>query len=97
MIKGEPMADQFKRNINVEAIEFENEMIVLQADRYTVTKLNEVGGFCWSLLIHPMSIKNLAAEVQKRYDITEQEAQNDIENFLAELLKLGLVQRANGR
>jgi hypothetical protein len=91
---GNIMIKQFKRSTNVEAVEFDNEWMILNADQYTVTRLNEVGGVCWSLLKQTQSIQALTVEVQKRYNITEQEAEADIESFLGELLKLGLVEYA---
>lgn len=82
------------RTTDAEAVEMDNEWVVLHADQFTVTKLNEVGGVCWKLLDAPQSLESLAGEVQKLYDIEENEAVQDIRLFLDRLLEIGLVRHA---
>ncbi|UUZ80819.1 PqqD family protein [Paenibacillus sp. P26] len=89
------MSTQFKRSMNVEALEVEQEWLILNADQYTVTKLNEVGGLCWSLLKEPRTVDALASELQNHYEITAEEAESDVETFLSELMQLGLVEHAS--
>jgi len=89
------MIRQYKRSTNVEAVEIDNEWMVLHADQYTVTKLNEVGGVCWSLLKKEQSVQAIAEEMEKIYGTAVQETEGDIESFLGELLKLGLIEHAN--
>ncbi|TDG00292.1 PqqD family protein [Paenibacillus piri] len=89
------MSQQYRRSMNVEAVEVENEWMILHADQYTVTKLNEVGGLCWELLKEERSVQALAEEMGRQYDVAAQETEQDIESFLEELLKLGLVEHAN--
>lgn len=89
------MSRWYKRSANVEALEVEQEWMILHADQYTVTKLNEIGGFCWALLRENQSADSLAQELLKEYDIGEEEARRDIETFLCELQRLGLIEYAS--
>jgi hypothetical protein len=89
------MTQHYKRSTNVEAVEVDQEWMILHAEDYTVTKLNEVGGLCWSLLKEEQSVRGIAEEMSKIYGVAAEETQGDIESFLAELLKLGLVEHAD--
>lgn len=79
----------------MEALEMGDEWLILNADNYTVTKLNEVGGLCWSMLKEPRTVDSLALELQEHYEISAEEAEMDVEAFLSQLLQLGLVENAN--
>ncbi|WP_248927126.1 PqqD family protein [Paenibacillus hamazuiensis] len=89
------MSTQFVRSMNVEAMQVEEEWLILNADQYTVTKLNEAGGICWALLKEPNTIDSLALELQKHYDITAEEAKEDVMTFLSQLSQLGLIEYAS--
>ncbi|CAG7613257.1 hypothetical protein PAESOLCIP111_01580 [Paenibacillus solanacearum] len=89
------MSKKFKRSMNVEVMETEQEWLILNAEQYTVTKLNEVGGLCWTLLKEPQTADSLALELQKHYDITAQEAVQDVTTFLTHLDQLGLIEDAS--
>jgi hypothetical protein len=88
------MTPVFKQTTNLETLEVDQECMVLHADQFTVTKLNEVGGICWSLLKEAQTVQSLAEELQRRFDITQDEAEGDVRAFLEELTKLGLVEHA---
>lgn len=89
------MSKRYKRSTNVEAVVVDQEWMILHADQYTVTKLNEVGGRCWSLLKENQTAESLTQELLKEYDIAEEEARRDIESFLDELQRLGLIEYAS--
>lgn len=84
----------FIRTSEAEAVEMDNEWVILHADQFTVTKLNEVGGLCWGLLGVPQSLEGLAEEVYKHYDIGENDAIADVRVFLDKLLEIGLIRHA---
>ena len=44
------MKTQYIQKGNYEATELDGEWIILNTDQYTITKLNDEGGHCWSLL-----------------------------------------------
>jgi hypothetical protein len=85
----------YRRTMNVEALEVDREWMVLNAEKFTVTKLNEVGGLCWSLLKDAQTLDTLSEALSEKYGIAQEEAKGDVEPFLAELQKLGLIEYAS--
>jgi hypothetical protein len=74
--------------------ELDHEYLVLNTDQFTVTKLNEVGGFCWNLLKESQSVESLVEAVKKRYSPDQEEniLKEDIENFLLHLKDCRLIE-----
>ncbi|QGQ47203.1 PqqD family protein [Metabacillus sediminilitoris] len=79
---------------NYETIEIDNEWIIMNTDKYTVTKLNVLGGICWTLLKQPQTITSLITYMSEKYEFENELHQNDIEAFLLELMQYGLVKHA---
>jgi hypothetical protein len=88
------MDQLFQRNGSVEEMEVEKEWVLLHADRFTITRINELGGFCWSMLEQPISFEALTKGVTQRFHVPEEEASRDMEMFLKELMAYDLVKRA---
>jgi hypothetical protein len=84
----------YVRRKHYEAIELDGEWIVLNTDDYSVTKLNEVGGFCWTLLSGAQSVNSIIEAIRKEYELVNETVEMDIEAFLAEMVGLDLVQHA---
>ncbi len=80
-----------------EASQFEDEWIILNTDNYTVTKVNEVGGFCWELLKEAQSIDSIVEALKKNFSNTEdiELFPQEIEEFLTKLYEYGLITYAN--
>jgi hypothetical protein len=70
---------------------FDKEWIVLDTLQYTLTKLNETGGFCWSLLSEPQSIETLSDSVVQKFGTEIENVKEDIKVFLQDLYKCGLI------
>ncbi|MDR7073352.1 PqqD family protein [Fictibacillus barbaricus] len=76
----------------------DDELIIVDTRYHTITKLNHVGGFCWSLLSEPLTIDFLVNAVKQKYDIEDSQqlkVQQDLERFLSELMNCGLVNHAS--
>ncbi|MEK8126959.1 PqqD family protein [Paenibacillus filicis] len=84
----------YRRTTNAEAFEVDGEWVIMHADQYTITKLNEVGGLIWSRLEQEQTPDSLTDAVLEVYDITKQQAGQDVEAFLNQLLQLGLINHA---
>jgi hypothetical protein len=82
---------QYIKKSDYETAHFDDEWIVLNTDNYTVTKLNETGGFCWSLLDKPQTVEALCDDVQQKFGADSKDVKEDVEAFLADLLKCGLI------
>lgn len=89
------MMMHYVRNNDYEAVELDGEWIVLNTDNYTVTKLNETGGFCWSLLREAHSADSLLQAILSRYEWVSETTQQDLEVFLSDLIRCGLVKHAS--
>lgn len=91
------MMKQYIQKGNVEASELDGEWIILNADYYTITKLNDVGGHCWSLLNEVQTADTLTQSLVEKFSFHENKEQikEDIEDFLANLVECGLIQHVD--
>lgn len=85
---------QYVRMNNYESIELDTEWIILNTDEYTLTKLNGVGGFCWSLLGNAQTIDTIADAVRNEFQSVHSDVETDVEVFLHDMMNRGLVQLA---
>ncbi|TCN22208.1 PqqD family protein [Mesobacillus foraminis] len=77
-----------------ETAEFDGEWVVLNTDKYTVTKLNEIGGFCWSMMKDAQTVDSLCQAIEQEFGRASDNLSEDIEAFLYELMEYGLIQHA---
>ncbi|MEC0228002.1 PqqD family protein [Paenibacillus alba] len=87
---------RYLRMNDYESIQLDMEWIILNTDEYTLTKLNGVGGFCWSLLGEAQTVGSISEAVRKEFDSVEATVEEDIEAFLIDMIGRGLVQHAGG-
>jgi hypothetical protein len=64
-------------------------------DLDAVYTLNHVGSFIWDLIDGQRSERAIAEAVSSEYDVTPEQAAQDIDELLAALASKGLVRRAN--
>jgi hypothetical protein len=88
------MSTPYIRKSNYESVELDGEWIILNTEGYTITKLNEVGGFCWSLLSSSQTIDSMVQALLDQYKIADEAVEEDIESFLADMMECGLIQHA---
>lgn len=88
------MKTQYIQKGNYEATELDGEWIILNTDQFTITKLNDEGGYCWSMLNEVQTTDSLTHSLLEKFSITENELQvkKDIEEFLANLFQCGLIE-----
>jgi hypothetical protein len=85
---------KYSRKSDCDTTHLDDEWIILNPDAFTVTKLNEAGGFCWSLLEKEQTIKSLSQAVEKRYQLDYEMNEEDIKEFLSDLISCGLITSA---
>ncbi|MGM7721195.1 PqqD family protein [Metabacillus sp. Hm71] len=85
---------QYIKISDYETIQLDDEWIIMNTDNFTVTKLNDLGGLCWTLLDQPQTLQSLSQSLKNVYNIKNESLHQDIEAFLSELIKYGLVQHA---
>lgn len=91
------MMTHFIQKGNIEATELDGEWIILNTEQYTITKLNGVGGLCWSLLNKIQTVDTLTNSLFEEYKTIQNKEQvkQDIEEFLANLTECGLIEHVN--
>jgi Coenzyme PQQ synthesis protein D (PqqD) len=77
------------------AANFDNEWIILNSDQFNVTKINDIGGFCWTLLQQPQSVESLAQAIRGEFVGVDETVEEDIHHFLSDLLKFHLISHAS--
>ena len=70
----------------------EEVLIVSPRDR-RVHRLNEVASVIWLQLDGPRTVRDLADAVMKEFDVDKKTATRDVETFVTELKKKGLVEK----
>ena len=86
---------RYVRKLNCETIVLDDEIVILNPDGLTLTKLSPVGGFCWSLLSLAHSTDSLSAAVREHYQGTVPSVDQDISGFLNDLLECELIEAAD--
>lgn len=77
---------------HTEAVEMDGEWIVLDAQKYLVTKLNDVGGWIYTRIKEGDTLEMLVQSMIEEYDISEEQSQSDILVFVEQLIQCGLVE-----
>ncbi|MBA2943324.1 PqqD family protein [Paenibacillus sp. CGMCC 1.16610] len=85
---------KYLRMNDYEFIQLDMECIILNTDEFTLTKLNEVGGYCWSLLGVAQTVNSISEAVREEYASVGESVEEDVEAFLTEMIGRGLVQYA---
>lgn len=89
--------NQYIQKENCEATELDGEWIVLNANQCTITKLNDAGGHCWSLLKDAQTAETLTQSLVIKFSANEdmQQIRKDIDEFLNNLLQYGLIEHVD--
>lgn len=69
----------------------EGEAVLVLPDQGKVKVLNEVGAFIWGQINGRRNIGEIAAEICAQYDVTPENAQQDVLAFIAGLARRGIV------
>lgn len=72
----------------------DGEMIVVSATTANILSLNGTGAFVWERLDGETSIEAIAAELAETYEVTQDEAEEHVSEFLGSLRDEGLVKYA---
>jgi hypothetical protein len=89
------MTAHYVRKEHTESTQLDGEWIILNADAVTITRLNAVGGFCWSLLDKEQTLDSLIEAVCEQFESISGTVEEDIATFLSELIQCGLLKDAS--
>ncbi|HXX82294.1 MAG TPA: PqqD family protein [Thermodesulfovibrionales bacterium] len=64
------------------------------ADMQRIFALNPVGEFIWDEIDGSKTLQQVSKDIQSSFDVTGEEATADLEAFIAELFKEGLIEEA---
>lgn len=75
---------------HTKAVEMNGEWVVLDAENYLVTKLNETGGWIYNQLREGHPVETVIEAMTATYDITSEQASLDVKMFIEQLVRYGL-------
>jgi hypothetical protein len=81
----------YVRNSSVNAAPLDNETVLMSTEGNRYFSLNSLGSDIWELLEHPRSIPDLVSAIQADYDVEEDQARQDVIEFLEVLQARKLV------
>jgi hypothetical protein len=84
----------YMRHDAVEVLEMDEEVILLNKDSFTVTKLNETGGFVWDSLEETLTLEELEERVSGRFSADRDTVIGDLQLFLKQMTDIGLIRLA---
>jgi Coenzyme PQQ synthesis protein D (PqqD) len=61
-------------------------------DLASIYSFNEIGSLIWKLLDIPKGLTELLSAVEQAYDVKDERARKDVEQFLRDMLSAGLVE-----
>ncbi len=89
------MINTYIQTKSYEVTQLDDELIILDSDHFTITRLNKVGGVCWSLLSEAQTVESLTHAIQERYPRFNEDVKSDIQFFLSDLIHCGLIQEGS--
>lgn len=66
------------------------------ADLQELFVLNEAGAWVWDRLERPSALSEVVTELAAEFEIAEQQARQDVREFVRQLADAGLVEKAAG-
>lgn len=86
------LADQtLLRRENIETAELDGEWLLLNIDTHGITKVNELGGYIWSILPEYPTVAQLAEKVHTEYGVEIEVVLDDVLAFVETLIEAGLL------
>ncbi|WP_420456404.1 PqqD family protein [Rubrivirga sp.] len=89
-----PPADAvYRRSDGASAATVDDLVVLLNVDAGKYHGLNAVGSLIWEALSEPRSIRDLAADLTRQFEVDLAEADRATRAFLSDLAERGLVER----
>lgn len=81
----------FSRKDDVVYKVIDNEAVILTVNDSVLHTLNEVGTFIWELLDGERDAESIASSLSEEFDVSFEQARDDVDRFLRELLRRDLL------
>ncbi len=89
------MSNKYIQQSGCEATVLDDEWIILNTDNFTVTKINHVGGFCWSILREAQTVESIVESVERHYQHSGIVQKEEIEDFIMQLESCGVIKNVS--
>lgn len=83
----------FYRNTEVVFLDKNNVFLLLTKDKKHVIELKEVAFSIWENLAKPISFDNLLKKLNQEYDVSKEELEKDLKEWLKQALKENIVEK----
>lgn len=79
------------RNTDLMAVPMDGDLVMMSISQGTYYGINPVGGRIWSLLEQPASVASLCNTIVSEFEVSKEQCQQDVLQFVEQLLKAGVV------
>lgn len=69
----------------------QDDLMMLNVEQGAYYSLDPIGAEIWKLLEQPAAVRDLVDRLQKRYDVSAEQCQADVQAFLEEMQKNGMI------
>lgn len=80
------------RKKEIVAADMDGEMVLMSIENGKYYNLGKTGGVIWGLLEKAMSVDVIVEVLMERYDVTRQQCEEDVQSFLSDINKEGLLE-----
>jgi hypothetical protein len=82
---------KYNRNNKSISGRLHDELVMMNIEQGKYFSLNPVATRIWDLLENPLSLEELVQPLLDEYDVDESQCREDVQNYLEEMKKLGLI------
>ena len=79
-----------RRNLGVKKVD--DGLLILDKSNEKIHQLNETASFVWECFTEGQKPEDIAAEIAKKFDVSESDARRDIDKIVEQFSALGLLQ-----
>jgi hypothetical protein len=83
----------YQRKSDLIATDMDGDTVMMSIERGEYYGIGGVGSRVWVLLQQAVSIDQIVTTVCSEFEVEKTQCQNDMQGFVAELLKMGLVEQ----
>lgn len=80
-----------ERNHEIDASDLDGEKVMMDLEKGQYFMLNGVGGDIWDLIEKPMSVQGIIKELMKQYEVSHEECESTVKDFLHNMHHANLV------
>ena len=85
------MSTHYTCGQHIELIELDQEWVIMDTERFTITKINLIGASILKALMDNKTMDEIVEMIEKNYDVESNQVQVETLAFLQELQKVGII------